>query len=153
MTTIETNLRGGRHRAPADVDFRDMPRSAGHTRRVDEAVAESLDRGVGLFDAGEFFAAHEAWEDGWKATDEPETRLLLQGLIQVAAGFHKVVVQGKPDSARRLLARGLAKLEQVAEAPGIEVGRLCEATRACARALERGEFSRAMIPRIGLRRP
>lgn len=111
-------------------------------------VAESLDRGVGLFDAGEFFAAHEAWEDGWKATEEPETRLLLQGLIQVAAGFYKIVVQGKPDSAQRLLARGLEKLEQVSAPPGLDLARIREAGRACVVALGRGEFSRAMIPRI-----
>lgn len=115
---------------------------------MDEAVAESLGRGARLFDAGEFFAAHEAWEDGWKATREPETRLLLQGLIQVAAGFYKIVVQGKPDSAQRLLGRGLAKLELVMEAPEIELARVREATRACVLALGRGEFSRAMIPKI-----
>lgn len=111
-------------------------------------VAESLARGARLFDAGEFFAAHEAWEEGWKATEEPETRLLLQGLIQVAAGFYKVVVQGKPDSARRLLTRGADKLERVGAWQGVEVARIAEGTRACVVALEGGGFSRAMIPRI-----
>lgn len=48
-------------------------------------------RGFELFNAGKRFEAHEEWETLW--LDEPKghpNRLFLQGLIQVAAAFHRV---------------------------------------------------------------
>ncbi|MCE9581852.1 MAG: DUF309 domain-containing protein [Planctomycetes bacterium] len=47
--------------------------------------------GFELFNKGERFEAHEEWEAIW--LDEPKghpNRLFLQGLIQVAAAFHRV---------------------------------------------------------------
>jgi uncharacterized protein len=49
------------------------------------ALAEGLRR----CDAGEFFAAHEAWESVWLRSHEPE-KTFLQGLIQVTAAFHRL---------------------------------------------------------------
>ena len=68
-------------------------------------------RGARLFDAGAFFEAHEAWEERWLVETNETRRRLLQGLIQVAAAFHKLIVMGSADSASRLLAKGLAKLD------------------------------------------
>jgi hypothetical protein len=67
--------------------------------------------GARLFDDGHFFEAHERWEEDWRNEPNDERRLLLQGLIQVAAGLHKLLVKAAPDSAQRLLAKGLAKLD------------------------------------------
>ncbi len=53
-------------------------------------------RGARLFDAGRFFEAHEAWEERWRVATDRAERDLLQGLIQVAAAFHKLV-EMKPD--------------------------------------------------------
>ena len=47
----------------------------------------SLAEGLRLYEAGEFFAAHEAWESRWLESHEPE-KTFLQGLIQVTAAFH-----------------------------------------------------------------
>jgi predicted metal-dependent hydrolase len=47
----------------------------------------SLAEGLRLYEAGEFFAAHEAWEGRWVESQEPE-KTFLQGLIQVTAAFH-----------------------------------------------------------------
>lgn len=41
---------------------------------------------VALFNAGEYWEAHEVLEDLWRATPPP-TRLLYQGLIQAAASM------------------------------------------------------------------
>lgn len=93
--------------------------------------ADALARGLARFNAGEHFAAHEAWEDRWRVTDDPDERRLLQGLIQVAAGHHKRFVQRRPDSAARLLARGLAKLDAcAADAGGLALAEFRGATRA-----------------------
>jgi len=91
----------------------------------------ALARGLALFNAGDHFAAHEAWEERWRVAADPDERRLLQGLIQVAAAHHKLRVQGKPESAARLLARGLAKLDACApDAGGLALADFREATRA-----------------------
>lgn len=43
--------------------------------------------GIGLFNDGQYWHAHEAWEDAWKATDDPQTRLYYKGIIQTAAAL------------------------------------------------------------------
>ncbi|HVE85981.1 MAG TPA: DUF309 domain-containing protein [Myxococcales bacterium] len=71
---------------------------------------EALGRGVALFNRQEFYEAHEVWEQVW--VDEiGDERLLLQGLIQVAAGFYKLQV-GAPHGTVKLLERGLEKLRR-----------------------------------------
>jgi len=111
---------------------------------------ESLVHGARLFDAGRFFEAHEAWEERWVAlTDETERRI-LQGLIQVAAGFHKLFVTKSAASASRLLSKGIAKLdghpERVAQ---MGLALFCDSVRAYARDLAAGQFAHAPIPTIG----
>jgi hypothetical protein len=47
-------------------------------------VQAQLHLGVELFDRGEYWHAHEAWEDAWRADDAPD-RDYHKGLIQLAA--------------------------------------------------------------------
>ena len=98
--------------------------------------------GATLFDRGEFFAAHEAWEELWNGETDPSRRLRLQGLIQIAAGFHKLFVMDGPESAVRLLERGAAKLAGA----GLDAFR--EEVRRCATAIASGTFAPAMVPRL-----
>jgi predicted metal-dependent hydrolase len=72
----------------------------------------ALRRGAALFDQGRFWDAHEAWEEAWLEEDG-DVRLFLQGLIQVAAGYHKATVQLQPNGCVKLLTSGLAKLERL----------------------------------------
>lgn len=110
---------------------------------------DSLRRGARLFDEGAYFEAHEAWEEAWRRETEPARRTLLQGLIQVAAAFHKLLVVRSPDAAQRLLSRGLAKLDGCpAKIAGLNLQAFREATHLCATALTEGRFERAAIPRI-----
>jgi hypothetical protein len=64
--------------------------------------------GRAAFNRGEFFAAHELWEDVWRnlAGDQ---RTFTQGLIQIAAGLHHLK-RGRPRPAASVLARGVEKL-------------------------------------------
>ncbi len=66
--------------------------------------------GRAAFNRGEFFAAHELWEDVWRGLAGDE-RALAQGLIQIAAGLHHLQ-RGRPRPAARLLARGATKLSR-----------------------------------------
>jgi predicted metal-dependent hydrolase len=80
----------------------------------------AFDRADELGAAGRFFDAHEELESLWmKATGEE--KLLLQGLIQIAAGLHRFKLDpAKTEGAFYLLQRGLAKLRKTEQllAPG-----------------------------------
>jgi predicted metal-dependent hydrolase len=71
---------------------------------------EALLQGRLLYQAGRFFEAHEAWEEAW-LVEQGEVRALLQGLIQVAAGFVKGLRDRRPAGAVRLFEAALARLE------------------------------------------
>jgi len=73
-----------------------------------------LRRGLEQFNAGEFFEAHETWEDLWNDSFGAEKQL-LQGLIQIAAGYAKVE-SGLRGGAIKLLQRGAAMVAQFAPA-------------------------------------
>jgi hypothetical protein len=115
---------------------------------------DAFERGAVLFDSGAFFEAHEMWEERWRVETDPMSRLYLQGLIQIAAAFHKLLAAGSPDSASRLLAKGLAKLDACPTQAGDE--NRCgfrDGIRACAQALSRGGFDRSAIPKLAARGP
>jgi predicted metal-dependent hydrolase len=76
----------------------------------DGDLQRCLERGRALFNQGQFWEAHEAWEEAWVDHEDDAVRLLLQGLIQVAAGCHKGVVQQNARGAVRLLGSALEKL-------------------------------------------
>lgn len=66
-------------------------------------------RGIEQFNSGEFFETHETWEELWLAAAEPE-KTFLQGMIQVAAGFHHYRRRNLR-GARSLLEAGLKKIQ------------------------------------------
>jgi predicted metal-dependent hydrolase len=116
----------------------------------------ALRRGAALFDEGQFWEAHEAWEEAW-LEEEGEVRLFLQGLIQVAAGYHKATVQMQPNGCVKLLRSGLDKLDPLPpELLGVALARFrpeVERTLAEARRWQSGElpaFPRQLIPRLAL---
>ncbi len=49
--------------------------------------SEGYRRGIRLFNAREFYDAHEVWEDVWRESAGLEKKF-LQGLIQAAVAFH-----------------------------------------------------------------
>jgi hypothetical protein len=62
--------------------------------------------GIDLYNAGEFHAAHDAWEDRWRDDCGPREKLFLQALIQSAVVFHHIEI-GRRGAARRMY--GMAK--------------------------------------------
>jgi uncharacterized protein len=77
-------------------------------------LEEAFDAGARLFDDGRYWDAHEAWEERWRIETREGPRLFLQGLIQIAAAFHKKLVVGDAESAARLREKARAKLDAVA---------------------------------------
>lgn len=72
--------------------------------------AEKFEEGCRLFDEGEYFEAHEVWEDLWNEAEGPR-RHYLQGLIQVAAAL---VHAGRENwnGTRKLFGSALLYLEK-----------------------------------------
>jgi predicted metal-dependent hydrolase len=73
------------------------------------ARIELMRRGREAFNRGEFYEAHEFWEEVWDELDDPERRW-VQGLIQVATGLHKLA-RLRPDVCVTLLVKALGKLD------------------------------------------
>lgn len=67
-----------------------------------------FDKGIEEFNTRRFFEAHETWEEIWLSAQGPE-KTFLQGIIQIAAGFHHYV-QGNRAGAQSLMASGVVKL-------------------------------------------
>jgi len=67
-----------------------------------------LERGIALFNHGEFFECHEVLEEAWTPERGPR-RLFLQSLIHMAVGFYHDQ-RGNPPGAARQLRKGLRKL-------------------------------------------
>jgi predicted metal-dependent hydrolase len=76
-----------------------------------------LERGVDLFNRRMFYEAHDVWEDAWRE-ESGDTRVMLQGLIQIAAGFVKLQ-RGKPAGTVELLEKGAEKLARIKPVPVI----------------------------------
>jgi predicted metal-dependent hydrolase len=121
---------------------------------LQEQTRRAIQKGRELFNAARFWEAHEAWEAAWLVEDG-DVRQMLQGLIQVAAGYYKALVQRRPRAAAKLLASGLAKLEPIPDS--LAALRLEPLRRAVAtpndavRAWERGEgggVDPASVPRL-----
>jgi len=51
------------------------------------APLDLFEKGLLFFNAGDYYQAHEDWEDLWRETPAP-LRFFYQGLIQAAVGLH-----------------------------------------------------------------
>jgi uncharacterized protein len=98
----------------------------------------ALAEGLRLYNAREFFTAHEAWESVWLVSPEPE-KTFLQGLIQVTAAFHHLQ-RNNPLGTVLLLQAALRRLDRYPESfGGISVAVLCDDIRERLQSLEAGE--------------
>jgi len=57
--------------------------------------------GIDLYNAGEFHAAHDAWEERWMGPVDRDEKLFLQAMIQSAVAFHHLQI-GRPGAARQM---------------------------------------------------
>ena len=114
-----------------------------------------------LHNAGEYYEAHEAWEDIWRDEEIDEYRIFVQGLIQVTSAFHKLTFQKAPGGASRLLTRGLEKLAGYpADYLGVDLAPFRAAAARCVplfAAYERdpaemARFDRTLIPALAMLR-
>jgi hypothetical protein len=106
-------------------------------------------RGIELFNAGEFFACHEALEPLWLAA-RGEERAFLHALIQAAAALHHWQ-RGNLKGAASVFARakqGLATMP--ARMMGIQTGQLTRELETFFSAVFASQSNRLQLPKIQL---
>ena len=144
-----------------------MPLHRPQKKRVDQIDRRNLtepelsrdekllfDEGISLFNRGEFWRAHEAWEGVWHRRTE-ESRLFYQGIIQAAAGYHLAVERPRISGAIRNFEKSLEKLDLFPQRfLGIDVGELMNLMREAIKSLRTAGatgdgFPRELIPVLG----
>jgi hypothetical protein len=68
--------------------------------------------GIDLYNAGEFHAAHDVWEERWMGEVGAEEKLFLQAMIQSAVAFHHLEI-GRPGAARQMYQRAKEKFARL----------------------------------------
>jgi predicted metal-dependent hydrolase len=66
-----------------------------------KSLSVDLERGLDLARAGEYFAAHEALEDAWRAAD-PAEKDFFQGLVHVVVAWYQAGRGNEPGCTRQL---------------------------------------------------
>lgn len=68
-----------------------------------------FEEGLAAYEAGDYYEAHEKWEEIWNVEEDDDHRRFLQALIQIASALHKLTHGVEPRGALRLLDRALEK--------------------------------------------
>ena len=79
------------------------------------SVESAYELGLDLIRRAEYFAAHEALEEAWRAA-EPEERDFFQGLVHVAVAWHHARVTGRRIACERQLEKAARRLAPYAPA-------------------------------------
>ncbi len=97
----------------------------------------SLERGIELFNNGEFYECHEVLEDVWRA-ETGARKLFLQAIIHFAVALYHED-RRNPSGATGQLRKGIAKLAPyVPEFDGIDTSRLFNDGLLCLSLMEQG---------------
>ncbi len=108
--------------------------------------------GIGLFNDGHYFAAHEAWEDFYRRAEE-EHKPFIEALIQLAAAFRMRVDFGEVKGPARASRQALIRLENYRPAYlGVKVAPLMEAVEKWAEASEQAGAAALEMPKISIQR-
>jgi hypothetical protein len=79
---------------------------------------------MAIYNAGEFHAAHDAWEDSWLDLDRgTDDELLLHGLIQFTAAIHHATEENR-EGASGLAASARGYLDGLEGYRGVNVGEI-----------------------------
>ncbi len=88
-----------------------------------KTAQDYYESGIDLFNAGQFFECHEAWEEVWKRSEGDQKRF-YQGLIQAAVAILHAE-RGNLGGARTVYRRACEKLDSMpSELHGIALGEL-----------------------------
>jgi predicted metal-dependent hydrolase len=104
--------------------------------------------GIGHFNEGRFFQAHEAWETAWKQVRGTPDEEFFKGLSQLGAGYVHYR-RSNPHGARTLIRRGTGRIGAYGpEHHGVDVERLVGEAEGHAAEIERAERAGRALPEI-----
>lgn len=144
---------------PRDELGRPLPAGSRNRLKLPYFDAMSIDENHTLameyFDAGNYFAAHEAWESCWvQAKGSPEEKF-FKGLAQLGAGYTHYR-RNNPHGARVLLERALDRISAYGSLHrGIDVDALVRVGRRTHQLAEAAERRATRLPplsRVGVPR-
>jgi predicted metal-dependent hydrolase len=103
-----------------------------------------LETGLDLIRRGEYFAAHEALEDAWRAA-EPAERDFYQGLVHVAVAWYQAGRANRV-GCQRQLEKALRRLGPYApEHRGVDVASLLRQVAAAEAVVGRGSLELSVL--------
>ena len=124
----------------------------------EEKIDKLFQAGLEFFNQGEYFDAHEEWEELWSKFNLPD-RVFVQGLIQATVSFYHLST-GNLKGARNLLTRAIDKLTKKGSdrghwsthQRGTDALNFIEEVKECYSELfsinEPGEFDWNLIPKL-----
>jgi predicted metal-dependent hydrolase len=119
-------------------------------RLCDPPLHPQAAQGLRLFNAGEYFEAHEALEDAWKA-EKGAVRDLYRGILQIAVVYLHIT-RGNYNGAVKVYARSQKWLKDwPAICRGVNVGRLRAEAEAAINEIKRlgpgrlSEFDKSLL--------
>ena len=150
---LQAELSAATHRIEAYC--RALERLSRRPLRSAGPVERALEEAACLFDEGLFFEVHEVLEAVWLTQGEG-VRPLLQGLIQIAVGFHHLE-NNNPRGSLSLLREGVEKVKGYGpDRSSLELDQFLAQVERARRSIEAlGEaafdcFDRRMIPQMPL---
>jgi len=128
---------------PRDLLGRPLPWGAEGMLALEDFDSLSLDEnhelGSAHARAGEWFAAHEAWETAWKQSRDTDEAELFKGLSQMGAGYVHLF-RGNAHGAATLLRRAASRISRYEDGSrGVATTVLAERLLGDADAVERGD--------------
>jgi uncharacterized protein len=137
---------------PRDELGRPLSWKAENRLELEDYDALSLERnhelGLGHFNAGRFFPAHEAWETCWKQAKQTDEAEFFKGLSQLGAGYTHLL-RGNLHGAHTLLRRGAGRIEKYGSPHrGVDVRALATTAEEHADRIERAEKAELVLPRL-----
>ena len=136
----------------------DMPSGRKVLLPDEEKIDKLFQAGLEFFNQGEYFDAHEQWEELWSEFNLPD-RVFVQGLIQATVSFYHLST-GNLKGARNLLTRAIDKLTKKGpdrghwstHQRGTDALNFIEEVKKCYSELfrinEPGEFDWGLIPKL-----
>jgi hypothetical protein len=129
---------------PRDLLGRPLPWGAEGSLALEDFDSLSLDEnhdlGRGHARAGEWFAAHEAWETAWKQARDTDEAELFKGLSQMGAGYVHLF-RGNAHGAATLLRRAALRISRYEDGRrGVPTIALSQRLIADADAVDRGDL-------------
>jgi uncharacterized protein len=107
-----------------------------------------LSKGIELFNAGDFWAAHEAWEEAWTPDRHGPDRGFWKGLIQIAAGSLHCTRRNRRGAVNKWRG-GLAYLEAYRPRHhGVDLEPLVAAVSGCLAEVEAGRWPELRLPQL-----